>query len=427
MRESRSLDWWRANQSAVATRQPGRLAFAALAIYLVILVAAPQEFFEPLKPLRIALVTALVAIACHLADRWSGAVPITRTPKAVVFTMMLVGLAVISLPFSYWPGGSVAMLLDLYLKSVAVFLLLASVVDTRGRLTTVAGILTACTVPVALTAIQHYRTGTFMQNAPGRIAGYGGSGLAGNPNDLALLLSITLPITAALAGLARRPTARLAAVAAMLVNVGAIVATFSRSGFIVLIVIATLYLWRSIRRGHVLLGVGVLVGALALPFVAPEGYLDRLSTMGDIETDTTNSAQNRWRDTVVATQFAIDHPVLGAGAGMDYLALNDARGAAWLSVHNAYLNYAVDLGLPGLVLFLCVFGTALTGVARVERQRLRHDSTDGLGRMASAVRISLIAFAVAAFFYPIAYHAYFYLLGGLAVAIQRIDLTERAA
>ena len=36
----------------------------------------------------------------------------------------------------------------------------------------------------------------------------------------------------------------------------------------------------------------------------------------------------------------------------EMLALNDERGARWLSVHNAYLNYAVDLGLPGLTLFL---------------------------------------------------------------------------
>ena len=427
MRESRSIDWWRADRQAVTAAQPGRLAFAALVAYIVILVAAPQEFLEPLKPLRIALVAAVIAIGCHLADRWRGAVPITRTPKEVAFTMMLVGLAVATVPLSYWPGGTVTMLLDLYLKSVAVFLLLASVVDTTRRLRVVAGVLCACTVPIALTAVQHYRTGTFMANAPGRIAGYGGSGLAGNPNDLALLLALVLPITAALVGLARRPATRFAALMAVFLNVSGIVATFSRSGFIAVIVIAMLYLWRSVRRGRLVLGMAVLVGALALPFVAPQGYIDRLSTMSDIETDTTNSAQNRWRDTVVATRFVFDHPFVGAGAGMDYLALNDVRGAAWLSVHNAYLNYAVDLGLPGLTLFLCVFFTALAGVARVERHRVRLSTADELGRMASAVRIALVAFAVAAFFYPIAYHAYFYLLAGLSVAIQRIDARERLA
>src|SRR5678816_579993 len=161
MRESRSIDWWRADRQAVTAAQPGRLAFAALVAYIVILVAAPQEFLEPLKPLRIALVAAVVAIGCHLADRWRGAVPITRTPKEVAFTMMLVGLAVATVPLSYWPGGTVTMLLDLYLKSVAVFLLLASVVDTTRRLRVVAGVLCACTVPIALTAVQHYRTGTF--------------------------------------------------------------------------------------------------------------------------------------------------------------------------------------------------------------------------------------------------------------------------
>jgi hypothetical protein len=51
---------------------------------------------------------------------------------------------------------------------------------------------------------------------------------------------------------------------------------------------------------------------------------------------------------VVAAGFVARHPVIGAGVGMDVLALNELRGPVWLSVHNVYLNYAVDLGLVGL-------------------------------------------------------------------------------
>ena len=39
-----------------------------------------------------------------------------------------------TLPLSYWPGGSVATLTDIYIKAVIVFWLLANVITTERRL-----------------------------------------------------------------------------------------------------------------------------------------------------------------------------------------------------------------------------------------------------------------------------------------------------
>src|SRR5581483_3108828 len=98
-------------------------------------------------------------------------------------------------------------------------------------------------------------------------------------------------------------------------------------------------------------------------------YLDRLSTVTDINSDTTGSSQDRWRDTVAAAKFVAQHPIVGAGVGMDALALNTVRGEKWTQVHNVYLEYGVDLGLPGLglFLFLCygVFKAAVSSRKRL--------------------------------------------------------------
>jgi O-antigen ligase len=93
-------------------------------------------------------------------------------------------------------------------------------------------------------------------------------------------------------------------------------------------------------------------------------------------------------------------------------------------VHNTYLNYAVDLGAVGLTLFLAIFASAWLGAARVERRRRASEGPrqrDALRAYATAARIALTTFAVAACFHPIAYHAFFYYLAGLAVAIRQID------
>ena len=48
-----------------------------------------------------------------------------------------------------------------------------------------------------------------------------------------------------------------------------------------------------------------------------------------------------------------------------------------------------------------------------------------LTRVAGAARISLIAFAVSACFYPVAYHAYFYYVAGLALAVRQVAVGEQ--
>ena len=99
--------------------------------------------------------------------------------------------AAITIPFSYWPSGSVALLSDQYLKAVIFFWLIATLVTTRQRLRTFAWALVLCSIPLALIGIQHFRSGEFLYTGVAglkRIAGY--SGLSGNPNDLALTLTL---------------------------------------------------------------------------------------------------------------------------------------------------------------------------------------------------------------------------------------------
>jgi hypothetical protein len=426
-----ALNWWRPEAAAasdvpVPSEAPaahGRTAFAALVVFTAILIAAPQEFFAVLRPLRLALVAAVVAIGCHILDRINGHVH-GPTPREILLVLALSAWALFMVPFSYWPSGSLATLTNLFFKSVAVFILLAGVVNSRSRLRAIAWTFAACIVPIALAAITHFATGTFLPDAPGRIAGYGTAGLTGNPNDLALLLNLTMPFIGALAATSRSTTARLAAAIILVLAAAGVIVTFSRSGFITLIVVGALYAWRLARRGRALAIGGLIAVVVMGVLAAPAGYRERLATISSVDSDPTGSSQERWRDMVVAAEFAVAHPVFGAGPGQDILALNQMRGQAWMPVHNMYLNYAVDLGVPGLVLFLAIFWSALSGAFRVERALSGRAATDALWNFAGAARVSLVALAVAGFFYPIPYHAYFYYIAGLAVAIRCIAVTE---
>src|SRR5262249_10969863 len=112
-----------------------------------------------------------------------------------------------------------------------------------------------------------------------------------------------------------------------------------------------------------------------------------------------------------AIDVAFDHPLLGAGLGMNALALNEARGRTWTSVHNVYLQYASDLGLIGLLLFASLLGVCLRA-AKSARQDAR------VSLFAAAARPSLWAFPFAALFPPAGSHFYFFYAAGIAVAAK---------
>ena len=144
----------------------------------------------------------------------------------------------------------------------------------------------------------------------------------------------------------------------------------------------------------------LLAGLCAIPFL-PEGYTDRLSTITDIEADRTGSATGRWKDYQIALGVVARNPILGVGIGQDVLAMNQSRGHDWTSVHNAFLQYAVDLGLPGLLLFVWLYLTCFRSARAVERRSARDGSARDLVDLAAGVQIALRRVCRGAFFHPI--------------------------
>jgi O-antigen ligase len=167
--------------------------------------------------------------------------------------------------------------------------------------------------------------------------------------------------------------------------------------------------------------------ALCAPPLLPSGYTDRLSTITDIEADKTGSAQGRWEDVQVATDVIVDSPIVGVGLGNDAIVLNSERGRdTWRSVHNAYLQYGVDLGIPGMLLFAWLHLMCFRSARAVEKRAAGDPAMRDLANLSAGVQIALVGFFVAALFHPIAYQFYFFCVAGLAVALKNTCRAEIA-
>jgi O-antigen ligase len=421
MAAASQLGWWRrdndiVDSTTVVTRGAesvgSPVAFAALVGFTVVMVLAPQQFVPVLAPMRLAFVFAIVAIASQIfAGSASTMQPMM--PLELKLLAALVGVAMLSIPTSYWPTGSVNTLTQQYLKSVAIFWLVGAAVTAVSRLRALLWTLALTAMPLALVGVNNYLSGSFVRD---RVVGYD-SGLASNPNDLALTLNLFIPLTVMLGVTSKRLWLQALAWSGAAASVVAVLMTLSRAGFLTLVAeIALIVLFLVRRRALGALATLALLGSITL-VVLPAGYVSRVGTIFNIQSDPTGSAQERWRDTQAAMRFVGGHPIIGAGVGVGILAMNETRGALWIDVHNAYLNYAVDLGLPGLLLFLALMATCYRSARRVERQPSNLVGED-LPAFAAAIRISLIGFVVAAFFHPVPYHFYFYYVAGLCVALK---------
>lgn len=432
----RAREWWRPDPRREQSRADdagvgslpdvadGRAAFWGLMGFTFVMLIAPQNIVPALKPLRLAWLCAVGSGSALLIERFYRGRPLATLTREMWIAAALTVWAVISVPYSYWPGGSVSFLVGIYCKSVAIFWLLVGVLTTPARIRRVAGALAAMSVPLALVGAWHFASGVFfhpLRSPDKRILGYVG-GLTENPNDLALMLNLLLPLAVALLLITKHHRVRLALLAVIAVDVVGVVLTFSRAGFLTLATVFLVYLWkfrgRPAARGIWALVIVLLVVALAGLPLLPTSYVDRLSTITDIKADRSGSAAARWQDTFVALHLVARHPIIGGGVGQSTLALNKERGKRWTDVHNVYLEYAVDLGLPGLALFLLLLARCFWSTRLVQRETAGRPASRELFCLAEGVHVSLMAFAVAGMFHPVAYHFYFYYMAGLAVAIR---------
>jgi putative inorganic carbon (HCO3(-)) transporter len=394
------------------------VAFGGLVAFTVVMLIAPQTTFPALNALRPALLAAAVAIGAYLLHRLVRREPLVRPAPELALAVLLLWWAALTLPMSMWVGGSIDLLLSLYIKTLLIFALLCHVVDTPRRLKVLAAWLTGLSVPMAYTGVTQFLSGEFLATGTRRIEGFEAA-LTHNPNDLALMLNLLLPLGLALMMHARTQPIRLLLAGIVLLQLAGIVLTFSRSGFVTLAVVVMLQLYRLARRGRLAVAAALVMALLLAVPLLPVGYLDRLSTIVDTNADQTGSAQARWSDMAAAAGYIARNPIIGAGLGMDILALNEVRGPLWTQVHDVYLQYGVDLGLPGLVLFTLLLASAIRSAARARSDAARKGRPD-IAAVADAIWVSLVAFAVAAVFYPVGYHFYFYYFAGLAVAARHV-------
>jgi hypothetical protein len=254
-------------------------------------------------------------------------------------------------------------------------------------------------------------------------------GPVGDPNRFAQILLMAAPLALVLAVVA--PTRKEGAV--MLACGGLILAgvflTYSRGGFLALVILTVLTLPLGLVRMRTLLPLA-LAGVLAVPAVVP-GYADRVASLvgvaglfGHAQVQPDQVTRGRTTEMLAALAAYVDHPVLGVGPGQ-YLAFHSVRYQALPEIslrelavprraHDLYVEVAAESGTIGLLVFMAIPLLLLSDLLRLRRE-MRPRRPD-LARVAGGFVLAIVSYLGTGVFLHLALERYWWFMVALAAA-----------
>ena len=347
--------------------------------------------------------------------------------------LLLVAIAVVLTPFSFWRGASREFVLQelpvLAAGTCSAYFMARSWRSLRGSFLA----LVLCGAILAVSAISGYKGGRAATDT------------MYDPNDLAYLLVTVFPLAMAFFFTARGVKAKLMYGGIGAVLLLAILLTQSRGGLLGLItVVLAMALvpmkanWTTRkdgrrRRSHNALAMLLVAVCMATVVwsVLPDAARARFGTLLHISQDYNMKADDItgrgsiWKRGVTA---ALERPV---GYGPNSFGMVDFRfGGKMKAPHNSFLQVLVELGFLGALLFLRMYYLALLELHRARRRLATLDSMDEqqeqLVVFARALQFALLGNAVAGFFLSMAYAIPLWVLFGTVMAVTAIiDQTVR--
>ena len=259
-----------------------------------------------------------------------------------------------------------------------------------------------------------------------------GTGSVGDNNSLAAALLMTIPMMYYLARHSAVRIIRIGLLAALGLAVVTVIATFSRGGFVGLMVVG-LFMVKNSRNKFGSFALVVATGVL-IYMLAPASWFERLNTINDVSDD--GSFMGRVVAWKISWLIAMDHPLFGGGmhAVQRLLVWDTYRPFLYLldsvivtppadtfphAAHSTYFEVLGDTGFIGLTLFLGVVGLGFWNCRSIMRMGRGHPSLTwavDLGRM---MQITLVVYCVTTALLSMGYFELFYVVVALLSRCRR--------
>ncbi len=333
------------------------------------------------------------------------------------------------------------------LKSGTIALIIAVVLKNKDSLRLAIWTLLIVGIFLGTLSVIQFALGTYtndyggyalatLSNISGQTNDYRIGGPTGDPNYYAQMMLVLVPMALDRLWSERQAVLRILAAWALGVCTLTVLLTYSRGGFIALMVVIIASLV-TFYRGQIRYVLAVAVVGLLVINVLPSQFKDRISTLAQILPGFTNttgsvdsSIRGRTSEMIVAVQMFADHPLLGVGVGNYpplYQKYAQKLGMEFRSeirqAHDLYLEVASETGLLGLFSFLLMLWGISKSIWDAQRSLAKKGLTS-LSHMVAAYGFGFLGYLVAALFIHNAYPRIFWVIVGVALSIPQVARAE---
>jgi O-antigen ligase len=393
------------------TRRRSSLAYQALVLFSLFYFVRPEDFIPGLNSIPIGKIAGGVALFALIFG-----VPSSRRHKLTIELKVLLVLLLhmmLCILFAAWRGGAYDTVINKFSKGVIVAILIYMTVTSVREVRKLLAIQAATIALVSIASLLIHRTEV------GRLMGIQ-KGILENPNDLAINIAINFPLCLAFLFAAKKMPAKIFWTISLVFMSAAVVATYSRSGLLAMVVTAAICVWESGIKGK---RKGLLVAAVAVGFVAvvfilvTPTYLLRIESLvfGNIEGSgdrgSLKAREELLRDSL---SLMIHHPVFGIGPGNF-----ESYTGTWRVAHNTYTELGAETGLPGLGLFALMLVLTMRKIRRI-RKLPGYQHSEDIRLWTSALWAAMAAYTAGAMFSSTEYNLFPYFMVGYVCAVYQI-------
>jgi len=387
------------------------LAYRALVLFSYIYFLRPEDFVPGLSYVPIGKISggiALVALIFGTRPKDRTKLPIELKLLALLLLHML-----ITILFAVWHGGAFEYVVNRFSKGVIVAFLIYMVVSKVDEIRKLLLIQSAAIALVTVASVLIHHT------SDGRLLGIQ-KGILENPNDLAINVAISFPLCLAFLLGSKGAAWKVFWSVSLVLMIYAVIATYSRSGLIALVITCVICFWEFVIKGRYtyLAAVALLVGILGLGVVfATPSYLIRVESifLGNIEgSQDKGSLEARKQLLVDSLKITMQHPFFGVGPGSF-----QAVSGTWQPSHNTYTGLSSEAGLPALILFTAVMGLSLRKTKKLQKLP-GYQADENIRLWTSALRAGMAAYMVGAIFATTEYTLFEYFIVGYICVLYKI-------
>jgi len=320
---------------------------------------------------------------------------------------------IISIPFGYWPGGSLEFITEIYIKTLIFFFLFISIVNNIAEIHKVIWAVIGSVFILSFTVL--------ITGSSGRLS----ASSTYDPNDLAFVLVTFMPIVYYFMK-EKTGVLKILLQGILVMMLIAFLSTVSRGGFVGLIVIIGFILVKERKHLAKVLFTLIVLSAI-VGFFAPKTFWERMSTLTNLKEDYNMMAGGGrvevWKRGLM---MMVKRPLTGVGIhcfemaeGATHTDPYTGISGKWHSAHNSFVQIGAELGVIALVLFVKLLTSSIKGI-RACRNNVTNEVIPHW--LLNGTEVAFYGYISTGFFLTKAHSSVLYLLIAIVVVIKGLEI-----